>query len=197
MWSHKISLPANEMWRLFLSLSPADEFARIYETEVEYVYGFHAYRTGFREVAEDLTQTTFERALAAWDRFDSNRASPRTWLLAIANNLLADHYRRSEHRLNRRFSDTELEGDAFQDPTSRDSDLEISAGLANALGELDERSRRLIALRFGADLTGPEIAEMTELSLANVQQILSRAIRQLRELLDPEAEVSDSGSKGT
>jgi hypothetical protein len=35
-------------------------------------------------------------------------------------------------------------------------------------------------LRFGGDLNGPEIAALTGLSLANVQQILSRSLRALR-----------------
>ena len=38
----------------------------------------------------------------------------------------------------------------------------------------------MIALRFGGELTGPEIAELLDLSLANVQQILSRSLRRLR-----------------
>ena len=38
----------------------------------------------------------------------------------------------------------------------------------------------MIALRFGGDLTGPEIAELIGLTLANVQQILSRSLRRLR-----------------
>jgi DNA-directed RNA polymerase specialized sigma24 family protein len=42
----------------------------------------------------------------------------------------------------------------------------------------------VIALRYGADLTGPEIATIKGLTLANVQQILSRALRQMREELD-------------
>jgi DNA-directed RNA polymerase specialized sigma subunit len=41
-----------------------------------------------------------------------------------------------------------------------------------------------VALRFGGDLTGPEIAELTGLSLANVQQILSRSLHKLRGVLE-------------
>ena len=52
--------------------------------------------------------------------------------------------------------------------------------LAAALDELGDREREIIALRFGGDLTGPEIASLTGLSLANVQQILSRSLRKLR-----------------
>jgi RNA polymerase sigma-70 factor (ECF subfamily) len=53
-----------------------------------------------------------------------------------------------------------------------------------ALAKLSDRERELISLRFGADLSGPEIAELTDLSLANVQQILSRGLRRMRATLD-------------
>jgi DNA-directed RNA polymerase specialized sigma subunit len=45
----------------------------------------------------------------------------------------------------------------------------------------------VLALRFGGDLTGPQIAELLGLTLANVQQITSRSLRRLRELLDKPA----------
>ena len=69
------------------------------------VYGFLAYRLGDRDTAEDLTQATFERALRAWSRFDPRRASESTWLLAIARNLLIDHYRRDRSNLTEPIED--------------------------------------------------------------------------------------------
>jgi len=57
---------------------------------------------------------------------------------------------------------------------------------------LGDRDRELIALRFGGDLTGPEIAELTGLSLANVQQILSRSLRRMRAEMDPGREAERS-----
>src|SRR5215207_1863634 len=68
-------------------------FADVYDEHIWDVYGFFGYRLRSREQAEDLTQATFERALRAWDRFDPTRATARTWLLAIAQNLLVDHFR--------------------------------------------------------------------------------------------------------
>jgi len=56
--------------------------------------------------------------------------------------------------------------------------------LANALDGLAQRDREILALRYGADLTGPEIVELTGLTLANVQQILSRSLRKLRDTLE-------------
>ena len=63
--------------------------------------------------------------------------------------------------------------------------LGLDPDLEAALARLDDRERELLALRFGGDLNGPEIAGLTGLSLANVQQILSRTLRRLRHELEP------------
>jgi RNA polymerase sigma factor (sigma-70 family) len=157
------------------------DFARVYEEHVWRIYGFLAYRLRDREAAEDLTQVTFERALRAWSRFDRRRASERTWLLSIARNLLIDHYRGD--RSDRLVAIDERVLPTLAGPEERSS---VSPELADALAQLSDRDRELIALRYGGDLTGPEIAELTELSLANVQQILSRSLRRLRALLGDE-----------
>lgn len=73
------------------------------------------------------------------------------------------------------------------DPVRAEPDLGIEPELVEALSTLSPRDREIVALRFGGDLHGPEIAEMTELSLANVQQILSRSLRQLRTVLEEPA----------
>lgn len=156
-----------------------DLFATVYERHVSQIYGFFAYRLSSREAAEDLTQLTFERALRAWPRYDPQRAAHSTWLFAIARNLLIDH-----HRADRSASQQPLEGEAERIGVEAEHDLGLSPALEAALGGLDDRSRELLALRYGADLKGPEIAELTGLSLANVQQILSRGLRQMRAELE-------------
>lgn len=148
------------------------------------MYGFFAYRVRSRTDAEDLTQRTFERALRAWGRFDPAKAPVRVWLLAIARNLLIDHYRAdSTDRLQPldQTDEEELESGVAE------PDLGIELDLAEALAVLSPRDREIVALRFGGDLNGPEIAEMTGLSLANVQQIISRSLRRMRTALDSEA----------
>ena len=70
--------------------------------------------------------------------------------------------------------------------------LGLDPELAAALATLSDREREVVALRYGADLTGPQIAELKELSLANVQQILSRSLRQMRAALEEShAELSE------
>jgi RNA polymerase sigma factor (sigma-70 family) len=158
------------------------DFARVYNEHVWPIYGFLAYRVGDHHLAEDLTQATFERALRNWSHFDPRRSSERTWLLTIARNLSIDHHRRSSRRPSEEFD--ELEAPTVPGPEER---IGTAVQLSDALTKLSDRDREVIALRYGADLTGPEIASMLGLTLSNVQQILSRSLRKLRELLEKPA----------
>ncbi len=143
------------------------------------MYGFLAYRLGDRASVEDLTQATFERALRAWSRFDPRRASESAWLLAIARNLLIDYLRRDRSRQLEPLDEHALP--AVAGPEER---LTTAPELAAALAQLGDRDREVLALRFGGDLTGAQIAELLGLTLSNVQQITSRSLRRLRDLLD-------------
>ena len=153
------------------------DFGAAYDQQVGKVYGYLAYRVESREVAEDLTQQTFERALAAWERFDPSRAPLSVWLMTIARNLLTDHY-----RARRAAREQPLDGIPEDRLGSEQADeqLELDPAIAAALAKLSPRDREILALRFGADMTGAEIASALELSLASVQQALSRALRRLR-----------------
>ena len=170
------------------------EFESIYDEHAGRVYSFLAYRLGGSLDAEDLTQATFERAFSASGSYDPRLSSPATWLLAIARNLLVDHLRARAAR-------PAIAGSLDDIPHHREptADIErrgegLDPALEQALGGLRDRERELLALRYGADLTGPEIARLTGLSLPNVQQILSRSLRRLRaELEASEREGADAG----
>lgn len=175
-------------------------FESVYDDHVWHVYGFVAYRVNSREEAEDLTQQTFERALRAWRKFDPRRASALTWLIAIARNLVIDHFRRGGGVRTEPLDGQPDTSALLPTVAGPESDLGLDPALEQAMNRLGDRDRELIALRFGGDLTGPEIAEMTGLSVANVHQILSRALRQLRGELAPEpasgGERPDAGDPG-
>jgi len=167
-------------------------FARIYDEHVWDVYGFIGYRVSSLGDAEDLTQLTFERALRSRRSFDPARASARTWLLAIARNLVIDHYREARHAREEPLPEGEralVVAGAGEDRPS----IGVDADLARALDALGDRDRELIALRYGGDLSGPEIAELTGLTVANVQQILSRSLRRLRDELAGDVELAAAG----
>jgi RNA polymerase sigma-70 factor, ECF subfamily len=160
-----------------MSTPERPSFEEVYDEHVWGVYGYFGYRLGSREMAEDLTQITFENALRSYDRYDPRRGSPLTWLVAIARNVLLDHYRRDRSDRHRPLADDEAATAALG--AEAPAEPGVSLELERALDSLAQRERELVALRFGAELRGPEIAELVGLSLANVQQILSRALRKL------------------
>ncbi|MDP2710965.1 MAG: sigma-70 family RNA polymerase sigma factor [Solirubrobacteraceae bacterium] len=162
---------------------PARDFAVVYDNHIWQIYGFFAYRLRSRADAEDLTQQTFERALRSWGRYDASKASVATWLLVIARNLLVDHFRADRTSRTQPLDGLEVEGEHLEASPDR-PDLGLDPDLERALATLGDREREIVALRFGGDLSGPEIAEAMGLSLANVQQILSRSLRRMRAELD-------------
>lgn len=157
------------------------DFRSAYEEHAWDVFGFLAYRTTSRQDAEDLTQLTFERALRAWGRFDPERASGKTWLLAIARNALIDQHRRSraEHETSLDLAQP-AQSEHLVAPGPEDSLSGLSPELASAMKRLGDAERDVLALRFGGDLVSAEIASMLGLTVANVHQITSRALRKLR-----------------
>jgi RNA polymerase sigma factor (sigma-70 family) len=158
-----------------------DAFERLYAEHAQALFGFLSYRTGDRALAEDLLADTFERALRARARFDRRRASEKTWLYAIALNCLRDHARRraAEGRALERVAagPEPVSGGEFEHVAERDL-------LEHGLAALSEQEREAIALRFGADLTVPEIARLTGERLTTVEGRVYRALRKLREAID-------------
>jgi RNA polymerase sigma factor (sigma-70 family) len=171
-----MNLPISEM----MGPMQDDTFERLYAEHAQALFGFLSYRTGDRVLAEDLLADTFERALRARRRFDPRKASEKTWLYAIALNCLRDHARRKKtegRALERIASGSSLEAsDGMEGLADRDL---VSRGLS----VLSEEEREAIALRFGADLTVPEIAKLTGERLTTVEGRVYRALRKLREEL--------------
>ena len=155
-----------------------DRFERLYEEHAQALFGFLAYRTGDRALAEDLLGDAFERVLRARRSFDPRRASEKTWLYSIALNALRDHQRRAaaEHRAVER---AEVIHAGTGRPPATDLVDEREA-LERALSALSEEEREVVALRYGGDLTLPEIAGTIDEPLTTVEGRVRRALRKLR-----------------
>ena len=73
-------------------------------------------------------------------------------------------------------------------PAGRGPDVVLgpSPEIAAALGgPKRDQARQVIALRIGGDLTTGDIAALVGTSVDNIHQILSRALRHMRDRLDP------------
>jgi RNA polymerase sigma-70 factor, ECF subfamily len=164
----------------------AEDFLQAYDENVDRVYGYLAYRLPSHVDASDLTQVTFERAFRAWDSFDPAKASVGGWLVSIAHNALIDQRRRDDARpalVSADESTLERLGSRDEGELTNELSDEVHA----ALGTLGDRERAVVALHYGGDLTGPQIANIMGLSTDNVYQLLSRSLRKLRATLNAQA----------
>lgn len=127
-----------------------------------------------RELANDVAQEAFVRAVSSLDRFDDSRPFA-PWVIRIAVNLAIDELRR-ERRL-----DSVATADEPARP-ERESDDRI----VRAVARLAPERRLIVALHYWLDCPTPEIARLLELPLGTVASRLSRALDELR--LDLEAE---------
>ena len=153
-----------------------DAFERLYAEHAQQLLGFLVYRTGDRVLAEDLVADTFERALRARNRFDRRRGKQKTWLYTIALNVLRDHARRSQAQaraLERTGAGSEVVDENLEVIEARDA-------VGRALATLAPEEREAIALRYGADLTVPEVAALIREPVTTVEGRVYRALRKMR-----------------
>ena len=126
--------------------------------------------------AEDITSDVFERALRYRESYDPKRGEPMAWLIGIArrcvNGAAPIRTTRSES-----VEDRAAPGDLAEDAVRRLS-------LVDAVSQLGERDRELIALRYGADLSGRQIGAMLDMSANAVDVAMHRAVERLRQALD-------------
>jgi RNA polymerase sigma factor (sigma-70 family) len=146
------------------------------------IYSYVAYRVGDGPDAEDVTSEVFERALRYRKSYDPARGEPLAWLIGIARHFLDDA--RAKPRLEPRqqpdlSSPEDLEADALQ-----------RLSVAAAVDGLDERSRDLVALRYGADLSARQIGEILGLKTNAVEVALHRALARLRPVLEEERQTA-------
>lgn len=134
-------------------------------------------RLGDRDWAEEVAQETFVRALR-----QEEIASERSWIFAVASNLMRDETRRDARQKKR----IELVREASADeqvvepePTSmeRDEDRALARRAVEALAERDRDALLMREEGLGYD----EIAEALGLSVGSVGTTLSRARRRLME----------------
>jgi RNA polymerase sigma-70 factor (ECF subfamily) len=157
-----------------------DDFERLYAAHAEPLLGSLVYRTGDRSLAEDVMADTFERVLRTRFRFDPRKSSEKTWIYTIALNVLRDHGRRrgaEERAIERAPAPVATGGGSFPGLEVVDERDE----LRRAMEGLTAEERECVALRYGADLTLPEISRVTGEKLSTVEGRVYRALRKMRD----------------
>ena len=157
------------------------------------VFRYVRFRVATREAAEDVTSEVFMKALRSLHRYDSDRASPRTWLLRIARNAVTDHLRALRRRGSLHVS-LDRVPDLVSDVPSQEERVireERIQRLLNGSRTLRRGDQEILSLRYGAGFDNREIAEHLGISNNAVAVRLHRALKRLKDAVDRHNELAD------
>lgn len=160
-------------------------FERLYRAFFPRVYNFIFARLKDAALTDEAAADVFWNVYRRLSMFNAGRASFSTWIFSIAANVAADYARRRG-----RLQETAWE--EFFDPAVPE-ELSPEAKVLSEEGNrecleavgalLSESERDIIALRYWADLSNKEIAEVTGLTANHVGVVLFRALETLRKKL--------------
>lgn len=140
---------------------------------------------GERSEAEDVLQEVYVTVWRKAAGFDATRASPMTWLIAIARNRAIDRLRAG--RVSRRMEPIDAAADLADDAPAADSALESAqqnARLHECLGALADRERNALRAAFFDGNTYEELAERMNVPLGTMKSWIRRAMIKLKACLE-------------
>jgi RNA polymerase sigma-70 factor (ECF subfamily) len=153
-------------------------FEQLYLRYADRLYRYAAGLSGSTSLADDIVNDTMMAAFEQLGRFDPARGSFAGWLFTIARRRVADDQRRLS-RLRRALNRHGLSATEDDDPLSDMIRSEDAARVRVALMHLPKNDRDVLLLRFVAELSGPEIATVLDISPGAVRVRLHRALGHL------------------
>jgi len=137
---------------------------------------------------EDVVQVTMINAMRGLGTFRGG-STLFTWLCQICRNHLADVRRKGDRQpkiqsleqLEAAKPGTVVELTDFRDPLDEVADDSTRSAVRRAVNQLPATYARILELRFGDDLTVPEIAKILQLSESAAESRLSRARQAFRQ----------------
>ncbi len=168
-----------------------DELERLFRTYHLPLVRYLTRRLGDRDWAEEVAQETFLRALRQ-ERLESERS----WLFAVATNLVRDQARKSERQRRHLALLAEESSDAAVEPERTLERIEDALLARRAVDALAERDRLALLMREEG-LGYEEIAVALGLSVGSIGTTLARARRRLAESFESlQAEAGGRASGG-
>jgi RNA polymerase sigma factor (sigma-70 family) len=159
----------------------AAEVGALYRDHATKVWRYARARLPTDADAEDVTSEVFARAMRSSDRFDPAKGTEAAWVVGIARHAVADWYRR---RNPEDPSDVPDAPGAPDEPADRAVAADDASALHRHLLVLSEREREAVALRFGAELSSPEIGSAMGISPTAARMLVHRGVTKLREVMD-------------
>jgi RNA polymerase sigma-70 factor (ECF subfamily) len=153
-----------------------EDFASWYEASFAEVRRAVVLAVGDADLADEAVAESFARALLHWSTV-RRAASPRAWVYRVALNEVRSTLRR--RTLERRY----LRRQRTRTEPAHAPPVEPDPALWQAVAALAPRARTAVVLRYVADLTEREVADVMGVATGTVSATLSQARRRLGELL--------------
>ena len=163
----------------------ADAFGELYDRYVDVVYRYIYYRVSNVPLAEDLTSETFIRALRRISSYTWQGRDFGAWLVTIARNLIADHFKSGRYRLELATSDlVEAGADKSEEgPENEVLSAITNAALLEAVKALGAEQQECISLRFLQGMSVAETAAIMGKNEGAIKALQYRAVKSLSRLL--------------
>ena len=174
-----VDTPSAEVELIARAVGDPQAFALLYRRYLDPVYRYCYHRLGSKEAAEDATSQVFAKALAALSTYRADRPF-RSWLFAIAHNVIID-----THRARRPHQPLEEAAHVLDAAPSPEELAEVAEGaraVQALLAALTPDQARVVELRL-AGLSEVEIARMLGRRPGAVRAVQFRALTRLRTLL--------------
>ncbi len=158
-----------------------EAFGELYERYINRVYRHVFYMVNDVDVAQDLTEQTFLRALEAIQRYEKRGIPLLAWLLRIARNLSLNNQR--VQRNNSSIWKNSEDAVAASPESCCEAKLN-GEEVRQAVGALEGDQRQVIVLRFMDGLSYADVARVLGKSVGAVRVAQYRALRALRRRLE-------------
>lgn len=162
-----------------------DKFAEKYRDYFPRVFAYVYGRVHNVHLTEDLVADVFERAFLKSGSLRNDEAFS-TWLFTIARNVIISHGRK---RYRETAVDPEVLREIAASGASVEGDVLLREELTTVtrlLRKFPQREQDIVSLKFDAELSNTQIAEIMGLNEPNVRVILFRTLRKLREQMAAE-----------
>jgi RNA polymerase sigma-70 factor (ECF subfamily) len=158
---------------------------QIYEENFDRIYRYIVLKIGDRTEAEDMTQQVFLNVLKSISSYKWQGMPFTSWLYRIAHNQIVDFLRKKSRRITVPLDESiPSVGDNPEHAAMQRLEIER---LAMAAKKLTSAQQEVISLRFAAELSVAEVAEVMGKSEGAVKALQHSAIVALRKMLSPGA----------